>query len=214
MNNFSDYWDHKHVNYGHEDWIVKPSLFAMWAMTYFPTDGKVLDLGAGQGQDSRYFASNGYKVTSTDFSDTALENNRQKITPDIVDKMTIEEIDLSKPFKYEDSSFDVVYSHLATHYFTGEVTKQLFSEMHRVLKQGGVLALLTNSTTDPQYGTGEKIEEDYFEIEGINKRYFSVESIQKFTSLFETVVIDDKGETYKDRAANINNLIRFIGRKK
>ena len=67
------YWEAKHKKYQDCDWINEPTLFVKSAIKYFPKTGKILDLGAGQGQDSRFLATQGYTVVSTDVSDYALE---------------------------------------------------------------------------------------------------------------------------------------------
>lgn len=66
--NTKAYWDKKHDKYAAQSWIDKPSIFVKEVIKYFPKMGKILELAAGQGQDSRFFASKGYKVVSTDFS--------------------------------------------------------------------------------------------------------------------------------------------------
>ena len=107
----------------------------------------------------------------------------------------------------------MVYSHLAVHYFDKEKTKLIFQELSRILKRGGILAIFVNSIHDPEYKTGTRIEEDYFAIGNMQKRYFSKKSLQSYIRGFETLVLDEKGETYKDRAVGVSNLAQFIGRK-
>ena len=115
---------------------------------------------------------------------------------------------------FEDVSFDVVYSHLALHYFDRDTTEKIFSEIYRVLKPGGVLALITNSVHDPEFATGEKIEEGYRLVHGMRKRYFSAKSLGDFTVAFDTILLDENGKTNKDRVATNNSgLARFVGRK-
>ncbi len=67
------YWADKHKKYSTQDWIDKPTIFSQFAVSYFPKIGRLLDLGAGQGQDSRFFADNGYEVTATEYSEVAIE---------------------------------------------------------------------------------------------------------------------------------------------
>jgi hypothetical protein len=62
------YWDEQHDKYLSTDWIDKPSIFVQWVIDYFPPSGSVLDLGAGQAQDSRFLTEKGYEVMATDFS--------------------------------------------------------------------------------------------------------------------------------------------------
>ena len=126
-------WSKIHSNYKEQDWINKPSLFAETAIKYFPKSGKVLDLGAGQGQDTKFFAEQGYQVISTDISDSALELNKAKNPLTLKDKITVEKLDLTSDFPFPDESFDVVYAHLSLHYFDHDTTTKIFDEIERVL---------------------------------------------------------------------------------
>jgi SAM-dependent methyltransferase len=204
-------WDEQHVKYAEADWINKPSMFAQYAIDFFPGTGKLIDLGCGQGQDSRYFAERGYQVIGTDFSEQGINFAKEKSKNFKID---FQVMDLAKPFPFPDASFDVVYSHLAVHYFDKAMTAAIFGGMARILKPGGILAVFVNSIHDPEYNTGTPIEEDYFEVNGMAKRYFSKESLSSFINGFETLVLDEKGETYKDRAKGVINLVQYIGRKK
>lgn len=208
-----DVWSDLHKSYSAADWIDKPSLFAETAITYFPKTGKVLDLGAGQGQDSRFFAEHGYEVVSTDLEQSALDLGKVKITPDIQGRITQRIVDLRHELPFESREFDVVYAHLSLHYFDAETTRRLFSEIHRVLKPGGTFAFFTNSTSDPEYGTGTQLEENYFQVGNAAKRYFSVATARVTAQFFEIMLLDNHGETYKDAAKGVHNLIRFIGTK-
>lgn len=173
----------------------------------------ILELGAGQGQDSRFFARNGYEVVSTDNESSALELCKSKLTEDIVSRITFEKLDTSQPLPYDSLSFDVVYAHLSLHYFDYETTWSIVKEIGRVLKPGGILAFLVNSTNDPEYATGQKLEEDYYQISDNRKRYFNVDSAREFVKYFDINLLDNLGETYKDSDKGIHNLIRFIGKK-
>ena len=205
-------WQDKHQNYKEQDWINKPSIFAEQALPYFPKSGKILELGAGQAQDGCYFAEQGYDVTATDLEESAIELAKQKAaTKNIAIKL--EKVDMSHDLPFENESFDVVYAHLSLHYFDKETTKQLFEEIQRVLRPGGVLAFLTNSVNDPEYETGEELEPDYFQIGNAAKRYFSEASTREFTQYFTVNLLDELGETYKDNAKDVHNLVRFIGKK-
>jgi SAM-dependent methyltransferase len=209
----SEIWSDLHKNYSTRDWVDKPSLFAQTAIIYFPKTGKVLDLGAGQGQDSRFFAEHGYTVVSTDLEESALALSRSKLTHELAEAIRIQPVDLREELPFENASFDVVYAHLSLHYFDTNTTARAFDEIYRVLKPGGVFAFFVNSTSDPEYGTGEQLEPDYFQVSKMAKRYFSVESARKFASYFQTNLLDDHGETYKDADKGVHNLIRFIGTK-
>lgn len=203
-------WDQQHLKYADTEWINKPSLFSQEAIKFFPSTGNLIDVGCGQGQDSRFFAEHGYEVTGIDFSKEGINFARGK-SADLNIDFTV--LDIANPLPFHNSSFDIVYSHLALHYFDKLTTKEIFEELTRILKPGGILAVFVNSIHDPEYNTGKKIEEDYFLIGNMQKRYFSKETLFSFTGRFETLILDENGETYKDRAIGVSNLVRFIGRK-
>lgn len=118
-------WQELHKRYKEQDWINKPSLFAETAVTYFPAKGRVLELGAGLGQDSRFFAEHGYKVVSTDLEETALGQAHAALSADIKPNITLQKLDLREELPFENASFDVVYAHLSLHYFDFETTRAL-----------------------------------------------------------------------------------------
>lgn len=208
----SDVWQDIHQNYKQQDWIDKPSIFAEQAIQYFPKTGAVLELGAGQAQDGCFFAEKGYIVTATDLEDSALELAKQKASDKGVE-LDLRKVDLREELPFESDSFDVIYSHLALHYFDTETTKRLFGEIQRVLKPGGVFAFFVNSVNDPEYKTGEELEPDYFQIDKTAKRYFSEASVREFAQWFDINLLDELGETYKDTAKGVHNLVRFVGTK-
>ena len=205
-------WTDLHNLYKEQDWIDKPSIFAEQAISYIPKHGRVLELGAGQGQDSRFFASKGYEIVATDVEDTALELAKSRAAEQKV-AVEVTKLDMRHEFPFESESFDVVYAHLSLHYFDYETTVRLIGEIQRVLKPGGVFAFIANSVNDPEYGTGNQIEPDYFEIGKTVKRYFSESTARTFTQYFETNLLDELGETYKDSAKGVYNLVRFVGKK-
>ncbi len=206
-------WDKLHDYYANTDWINQTAEFAQWVMDYFPKAGSLLDLGGGQGQDTRYFAAKGYQVTLVDISTRGLELAREKTPTELRDRITFVQHDISQPLPFPDESFDIVYSHLVIHYFDEATTQQIFDEIYRVLKPDGIMALFTNSVNDPEYKTGHKLDTDFYEVEGVQKRFFSQESIQEFAKKFKILEVDEHGSTPKERAISTSNLVRYVGKK-
>lgn len=203
------YWANKHKKYSTEDWINKPTIFAQFAINYFSKNGSLLDLGAGQGQDSRFFAEKGYLTTATEYSETAVELAiHQK--PELKVKYIVHNLEDKLPFN--DQSFDIVYSHLSIQFFDDKTTEKIFMEIRRVLKMCGILAIMVNTKADPQLKLSKFLYDDLYEAQdGLIKRFYSEESLAKFTSnKFETILLDSNGETFKDE---IKTLIRYIGKK-
>jgi SAM-dependent methyltransferase len=206
MNMQQDNWTILHDEYSKKEWVNKPSLFAESVINYLPPSGRLLELGAGLGQDSIYFANHGYDAVATD-----LETNKLQLLD--YENITIMRVDLRQPLPFENGNFDIVYSHLALHYFDRQTTETIFREIYRVLKPGGIFAFFVNSISDPEYDTGVKIENDFFNINGVLKRYFSTDTANEFARKFNPILVDTNGETYKDSDKGVHNLIRYIGSK-
>lgn len=209
-----EYWDVALKRYETKDWVNKPTIFAEQVRGYLPESGALLELAAGQGQDSRYFARLGYDVTATDLVDVGLKESERKAKEENL-TIDFQTLDLAQPLAFPDASFDVVYSHLGLHYLDKVGTDKMFQEIHRVLKPEGVLVALLNSLDDPEIQTPafEQIEGDYYrEIAfDFNKRFFSVDSARAcLGDLFEPILVDNQGETYKD---SIKTLIRVVAWK-
>ncbi len=211
--NSSDFWDKKHDKYAHEDWVTKPAIFAEQIKKYLPPTGKLLELGCGQGTDAIYFARLGYQVVAIDFSPKSLEYAQKQIPPTLHNQIRLTLLDQAKPLPFN-NEFDIVYSHLSLQYFTVKRTHALFHEIYNSLKKSGIFAALFNSIKDPETALFKSLEPDYYlDDDGQAKRYFSPISLSLFTKKFETLLLDEEGETWKDRAKDVHNLIRYVGKK-
>lgn len=144
-------------------------------------------------------------VVACDFSQFALDQAKFRMNAEF--KL----VDMNKPLEFQRESFDVVYSHLALHYFNHKRTQDLFDEIYDILKPGGIFATLTNTIDDPEVSESTLIEEGlYMTPVGIQKMFFSIDTLAKFVSKFETILLDNRGETHKDP---IKTLIRYVGQK-
>ncbi|KKQ47942.1 MAG: hypothetical protein US95_C0038G0005 [Candidatus Woesebacteria bacterium GW2011_GWB1_38_5] len=207
-----DFWESWWTKAEDEGWDDTPSLFAQFAFSYFPKEGKILELGAGLGKDTRYFAQHGFFVVSTDFSDKALDASKWESTMQKIMNIEYQNIDIKNPLPFKDEEFDVVYAHAVLHYFSHETTDQIFKDIHRVLKNGGVFATLLKSKEDPEILKSLKLSENFYQTpQGIVERFFSVEEIQAETDgLFKPVVLDASEQTHETENAT---FIRYIGLK-
>lgn len=198
------YWSKKISKYSTQSWASKPSLFAEECVRLLPKGGELLELGCGYGNDGLWFKKRGFNVTQSDLEDYRSD-----------DTNTIPFLahDLRLPLKVN-KKFDVIYAHLSLHYFTEIRSESLMNELHDILSEDGVIAFLVNSAEDPESGTGEKVEENFYRIGGIEKRFFTINFTKQITqTYFEPLLLDDNGTSYKDREDGLVHLIRFVGRK-
>lgn len=212
MNTPGDTWNQLHDKYAQEPWVNKPSLFALWAIRFFKPPGRLLELGAGQGQDTRFFAAWGFHVVSTDISLKALGISRRKVPDVLGHRIELRVHDLNDPLPFTDCSFSIVYAHLSVHYFDDARTQCIFDEIYRVLKPGGIVAALLNSTDDPEYATSTILPDGVVRTPpGVIKRFSTVDTLRPFVQKFQHRILDNQGESYKDSARAVRHLIRFIG---
>ncbi len=103
---------------------------------YLTPGRKILDVGAGAGEYSLYFAEKGYDVSALELAPANVETFRRKISPAVsVDLVQGNALDLSR---YPDRSFDAVllFGPLY-HLHREEDKKRCISEAKRVCKEGG-----------------------------------------------------------------------------
>lgn len=201
----SNYWITKLTRYQDDKWSQQPNIFAQLALKYFPNNSHILELGCGNGQDAFYFGQNGHSVIATDF-----------VSTEAVNKLPInfQLVDLTNTFPFQDKFFNVVYAHLSLHFFNHQATHDIFQEINRVLKKGGLLAILLNNINDPEIKGYNQLEKNLFQDpNGIAKSYFSIKTLKPFITEYKALLFDESGVSYKDQAKGINNLVRFIGTK-
>ena len=159
----------------------EPSNFAMLCFNYLKTNNvkRILELGAGHGRDTIFFASNGIDVEALDYSVTAIE---------ILDKISKEKrlpiktrtFDVKKtPLPFPDGYFDAVYSHMLFNMrFSLEDLHSIFSEIRRVLKPKGLNFFSVRNHNDKSYGKGIVVDQGIYDINGFQIRFFTENDIQ------------------------------------
>lgn len=173
-------------------------------MKYLPKTGNLLDLGCGVGQYSIYFYNLGYNVSSCDISSKALEilNEKNKNI-----KMKIQ--DMNKPLDYKDNEFDIVFANLSIHFLSDENTKNLLSEIKRILKPNGIFIGSVNSTKAYEFIKDHiiKLEDNYYDSNGRTVRLFDEKSFEKYFIDFDKITLT---ENVSDRFGKQKNKWEFV----
>lgn len=204
------HWQKRIPNYLSAVWSRSPSPFARLVNGYIKPDSKILELGAGAGQDGLWFETQGHQVTISDGDTVAFD----EITSRSINKTIPIKIDLNEPFPLEDGQFDVVYAQLVLHYFDDDTMRKIFNEIKRVLKPNGIIACMVNSINDPEYDSGREDNSGLIDVNGLIKRYFSVETFSPFLEDYESLLFDNNGRTPKDDEVNTSGMVQFIGKLK
>lgn len=149
--------------------------------------GKLLDLGCGVGQYSKYFYDKGFEVTSADISELALDYLSKKYK----DINTVR-IDMTEPLPFADKSFDVVFANLSIHFFSENNTRSLIAELKRILKDDGIFVGSCNSSKAYKYIQDKStvIENGfYLEDGGRTVRLFDKEQFDTFFADWNEVTL-------------------------
>ena len=193
------YWE-ENINKELEDnpWILEYK-------EYLKNSGLCLDLGCGIGNDTKRFISLGYDVISSDISNIALEKVKEFNT-------NIVKLDMRKPLPFEDNKFDIVFANLSIHYFSDNDTKNIISEVKRVLKTDGLFIGSVNGLArlDSVKDTIVEIEHHYYLNNDNYFRLFDINDIKNYLSDFNIIKIDNK-ETV--RFGYKKNYLIFIAKK-
>ena len=151
--------------------------------------GKLLDLGCGVGQYSKYFYDKGFSVTSADISERALAYLTEKYNA--IDTVRV---DMTEPLPFEDESFDVVFANLSIHFFSENDTASLLSEIKRVLKDDGIFVGSCNSSKAYKYiADCSTVLEDgfYREDGGRTVRLFDKAQFDRFFADWQEIALSE-----------------------
>jgi SAM-dependent methyltransferase len=176
----------------------EPSNFALLSFNHMKANNvkKVLELGAGHGRDTMFFASNGIEVDALDYSLVAIDI-LNKIAKDKRLPIKSQTFDVKNPLPFADGYFDAAYSHMLFNMrFSEDELHFAFSEIRRVLKPEGLNFLSVRNRHDKSYGKGVEVDKEIFDIDGFQIRFFAEREIQDLISAegFEILWIKEEYE--------------------
>ena len=151
----------------------------------------ILELGAGLGRDTIYFAKNNIKVHALDFSPSAVNKINEKSLSLGLDKfITTEVFDVRKDFTFTKKDFDGCYSHmLYCMAFTEIELEKLNNDISHKLKKGGINIYTVRNTSDGDFKKGSYIGENLYEMNGFIVHFFSDEKIKKLLNGYKNLDI-------------------------
>lgn len=172
-----------------------PSDPARQAAELFEREGasELLELGAGQGRDTLFFAQEGFCVHAVDYSSSGLKAICEKARASgLGSAVTTTEHDIRFPLPFGDKTFDACFSHmLFCMALTWGELGFLASEVRRVLKPGGLNVYTVRHTEDAHYRTGIHRGEEMYEVGGFIVHFFSREKVERLAKGFQLLKIDE-----------------------
>ena len=149
---------------------------------YLTPDAKILDIGAGAGEYSLYFARKGYHVSALELADANIAAFRAKMTEkDPIELVQGNALDLSR---YDNESFDIVLLFGPLYHLHEEADKlRCIEEAKRVCKKDGKIffAFISN---DIVILTMQQTQADYLTAGAYDKETFR---LYDFPFVFHTV---------------------------
>ena len=173
---------------------LEPSFSAKKALKIFKKKKihKIIEIGAGLGRDSLFFAKNSIHTTALDYSASGIKIINQKIKKNnLYNYISTKLFDVRKKFPFEDNSIEACYSHmLYCMALTTSDLKTLNNEIQRILKPGGINIYTVRHTSDGDFKNGYHIGEDLYENDGFIVHYFSEDKINSLLNGFKNISIE------------------------
>jgi SAM-dependent methyltransferase len=160
---FPDYFDNKFEEY--KEIYAQPQLKK--AISLFPKNAKILDLGCGPGNHAEFFKQKGFDVLCADISKNFLEMCRKKGLKTI--EMDFENITLPN------NSFDVVWAYASLLHAPKKNLPAILNKIKDILKSKGLLFISMKE------GKGE----GFVQFKKGGKRWFSLYTKEELEELLK-----------------------------
>jgi SAM-dependent methyltransferase len=171
-----------------------PSASAEAAATRFRTEGvrDLLELGAGPGRDTLFFAAQGLHIHALDYAESALDALGAPATAAGVQaNIQLVRHDVREPLPFADAQFDACYSHMLFNMaLTTPELERLAREVWRVLRPGGWHVYTVRSNADPHYQQGIAHGDDMYEVGGFIVHFFSRALVERLATDAEYDLMD------------------------
>jgi SAM-dependent methyltransferase len=174
---------------------AQPSFSARKAAATFQKEGrsKLLELGAGQGRDTIFFAQSGFEIQALDYCESGIEAITRKAGQlGLSQSVAARRHDIREPLPFDAATFDGCYSHML--YCMALTTPELAllsKEISRVLKPGGLNVYTVRHTGDPHCGMGVHRGEEMYEVGGFIVHFFSKQKVEDLAKGYEIVSIEE-----------------------
>ena len=173
---------------------LEPSIAAKQSVELFKEKNikNIIELGAGLGRDTIFFAQNSIKVKALDYSPFAIKIINEKASKkSLLNYVSTKVFDIRKKLPLEDNSVEACFSHmLYCMALSSHELEYLNTEIHRILKPKGINIYTVRHTGDGDYKNGVHIGEDLYENEGFIVHFFSEQKIKNLSSGFDILEIE------------------------
>jgi len=193
LNNQEEYWE---INYANKPKMfgLAPSFAAEEALKIFKKKNisSIVELGAGLGRDTIFFAKNNIKVEALDYSKTAVMSIKKKVKElNLSEFVSTKVFDVRKKLPFKNNSIQGIFSHMLYCMSLKNLEVQnLNNEILRVLVKGGVNIYTVRNFEDGDYKNGLHIEDESYQNDGFIINFFSKKKIEELLVGFINIKID------------------------
>ena len=193
LNNQEEYWE---INYANKPRMfgLTPSFAAEEALKVFKKKNisSIVELGAGLGRDTIFFAKNNIKVEALDYSKTAVTSIKKKVEElNLSEFVSTKVFDVRKKLPFKNNSIQGIFSHMLYCMSLKNLEVQnLNNEILRVLVKGGVNIYTVRNFEDGDYKNGVHIEDESYQNDGFIINFFSKKKIEELLVGFINIKID------------------------
>ena len=169
----------------------EPSIAAVKSLNFFKGK-KIIELGAGLGRDTIFFAQNSVQVEALDYSATAIKIINAKASKrNLLNFISTKVFDIRKKLPFDDNSVEACFSHmLYCMALSMRELEYLNSEIFRILKPKGINIYTVRHNGDGDYKNGVHIAEDMYENDGFIVHFFCEEKIKNLSNGFDILEIE------------------------
>ena len=193
----SQHWETSFLNKP-EMFGLDPSLAAVKALKSFQEKNiiSIVELGAGLGRDTVFFAKNSISVQALDYSKTSIESiNKKSKKLNLTNAIKTKVFDVRKKLPFESNSVEGCFSHmLYCMALSNADLENLNNEICRILKPGGINIYTVRHIGDGDYKNGIHRGEDLYENDGFIVHFFSEDKVNHLSKGFKV----DKIEKFEE----------------
>ena len=153
---------------------------------------KIIELGAGLGRDSIFFAQNSIHVKALDYSLSGIKVINEKSKKlNLSNFISTKIFDVREKLPFEDNSVEACFSHmLYCMALTNNDLENLNHEIHRILKPKGINIYTVRHINDGDFKKGIHRGENLYENDGFIVHYFSEEKVNSLLNGFKNISIE------------------------
>lgn len=170
-----------------------PSAPARAAAELFDAAGtkEILELGAGYGRDTLFFAHRGFQVMALDYAEEGLATLQADAqAAHVADRVQVQRHDVRLPLPFPDQCFDACYSHMMLNMaLTTDELARLVGQVLRVLRPGGLHIYTVRTTDDPHYRKGISHGDEMYETGGFIVHFFDRSLVERLAAGYELLEV-------------------------